>query len=246
MKKVIEIKVPKAWTELSNDQLYYVYSLLADNLSGTQIRTLCLFSWGKLHVVCRYGDSFLFRHEREQFTVPVEVIVDAIKALQYLEDVPSEPVRISRINGHDAADAELNQLPFGSYLFCENLYQGYLRTQNHNLLVQMANVLYDMDAARINQAEKMSVFYWWTAVKAMFEKQFPNFFVKAQDPAGGIGGASVQRQMQDAMNAQIRALTKGDITKEQQVLAMDTWRALTELDAMARETAEINRLYGKH
>lgn len=246
MKKVIEIKVPKAWTELSNDQLYYVYSLLADNLSGTQIRTLCLFSWGRLKVVCRYGDSFLFKHNNEEFTVPVEVILDAIKELLYLEDVPTAPVRISRINGHDAADAELNQLPFGSYLFCENLYQGFLRTQNHNLLVQMANVLYDMNAERINQAEKMSVFYWWTAVKAMFERQFPNFFVKAQDPAGGIGGASVQRQMQDAMNAQIRALTKGDITKEQQVLAMDTWRALTELDAMARETAEINRIYGKH
>ena len=32
-----------------------------------------------------------------------------------------------------------------------------------------------------------------------------------------------------AMNAQIRALTGGDITKEEAVLSMDTWRALTEL-----------------
>ena len=246
MKKVIEINLPRAWTELSNDQLYYVYGLLADNLGGTQIRTLCLFSWGRLQVVCRYGDSFLFRHDKEEFTVPVEVIVDAIKELQFLEDVPTEPVRISRINGHEAVDTELNGVPFGTYLFCENLYQGYLRTQNMTLLIQMANVLYNMEATRINQAEKISTFYWWTALKAMFEKHFPNFFVRSADTTGGIGGMSVQRQMQEAMNAQIRALTKGDITKEQQVLAMDTWRALTELDAIARETNEMNRLYGKH
>ena len=138
MKKVIEINLPRAWTELSNDQLYYVYSLLADNLGGTQIRTLCLFSWGKIQVVCRYGDTFLFRRGKEEFTVPVEVIVDAIKELQFLEDVPTEPVRISRINGHEAVDTELNGVPFGTYLFCENLYQGYLRTQNMPLLIQMA------------------------------------------------------------------------------------------------------------
>ena len=47
------------------------------------------------------------------------------------------------------------------------------------------------------------------------------------------------------MNAQIRALTKGDITKEKQVLAMDTWRALAELDAQAKEYEEMQRKYGK-
>ena len=41
------------------------------------------------------------------------------------------------------------------------------------------------------------------------------------------------------MNAQIRALTGGDITKEAAILQMDCWRALTELDAKAREAEEI-------
>ena len=35
------------------------------------------------------------------------------------------------------------------------------------------------------------------------------------------------------------------ITKEKEVLAMDTWRALTELDALAREAEEWKRKYGK-
>ena len=38
------------------------------------------------------------------------------------------------------------------------------------------------------------------------------------------------------MNAQIRALTKGDVTKEKEILALDTWRALTELNAQRYRT----------
>ena len=43
------------------------------------------------------------------------------------------------------------------------------------------------------------------------------------------------------MDNQIRALTKGDVTKEEQVLATDTVRALTELDTMAREYQELQK-----
>ena len=46
--------------------------------------------------------------------------------------------------------------------------------------------------------------------------------------------------MTEAMNAQIRALTGGDITKEKQIEKSDVWRALTELDAKAREAEELN------
>ena len=46
----------------------------------------------------------------------------------------------------------------------------------------------------------------------------------------------------DQMNVQIRALTGGDVTKEEAVMKMDCWRALTELDAKAREAAEIKKM----
>ena len=47
------------------------------------------------------------------------------------------------------------------------------------------------------------------------------------------------------MNAQIRALTGGDITKEKEVMSMDCWRALTELNEKAREQQEFNQKYGR-
>ena len=47
--------------------------------------------------------------------------------------------------------------------------------------------------------------------------------------------------MEASMNAQIRALTGGDITKEETIRKANVWRALTELDAKAREAEELNK-----
>ena len=52
--------------------------------------------------------------------------------------------------------------------------------------------------------------------------------------------------MRAVMNAQIRALTGGDVTKEREVLSMDCWRALTELNEKAREQQEFNQKYGRN
>jgi hypothetical protein len=94
----------------------------------------------------------------------------------------------------------------------------------------------------------VGIFYWFASLKDYLARSFPNFL----QPAGRstdsnlLGGTpNIGRRLQESMNAQIRALTKGDITKESTVLKMDTWRALTELDALAREYDEFNRKY-KH
>jgi hypothetical protein len=48
------------------------------------------------------------------------------------------------------------------------------------------------------------------------------------------------------MRAQMRLLTKGDVTKEQYIRdEVDTWTALAELDASAKEADEIEKKYGK-
>ena len=46
-------------------------------------------------------------------------------------------------------------------------------------------------------------------------------------------------------NVQLRALTQGDVTKEEMIKNMDCWRALTELNEKAREAAEFETKYGK-
>ena len=68
-------------------------------------------------------------------------------------------------------------------------------------------------------------------------RRYKHFFVTVENAST----QNMQERLQQNMNNQIRALTKGDITKEQQVLAMDVHRALVELDAQAREYEELKR-----
>ena len=82
----------------------------------------------------------------------------------------------------------------------------------------------------------------------MFARQFKHFFKPISNAGDADGNMFEQTKSQyeilyEAVNSQIRALTKGDVTKEKEVLAIDTWRALTELDALAKEYDEFNKKY---
>ena len=90
----------------------------------------------------------------------------------------------------------------------------------------------------------VSVFYWFASLKQYFAMLFPHFFQPMSSDNGGnlLGGSSnLFAQLRDSTNAQIRALTGGDVTKEEAIKKMDTHRALTELDAKAREAEEYRK-----
>lgn len=101
----------------------------------------------------------------------------------------------------------------------------------------MAAVLYDSPTIKLLPEERISIFYWFASVKALFARKFTHFFMSAPMSKS----LDLERQITETMNAQIRALTKGDITKENTVLKMDVWRALTELDAQAADREELKK-----
>ena len=82
----------------------------------------------------------------------------------------------------------------------------------------MAHLLYPKlsDKAVLSKAELLSVFYWFASVKLYFTKLFPNFFSAVLEGNGNLLGTpstAIGETLRQAMNAQIRALTAGDITK---------------------------------
>ena len=97
----------------------------------------------------------------------------------------------------------------------ENLYQGFLSTQKDALLDDLAHVLYPGCSATLTPEERISIFYWVASLKDMFARCFPDFFQPATANAENLLGSSpnIGKQLQESMDAQIRALTKGDITK---------------------------------
>ena len=237
----IDFIVPQAWYELSDKQLRFVYDLLAKEYSTDEIKTLCLLRWSATKVIGRQeSGAYLLKKGKILFEVTPLTLAELLPHLDWLGSLPTVPVRISKINRCHALPADFSEVPFETFIICDNLYQGYLTTQNDELLDQLGATLYGK-SIDFEPAERISIFYWFAALKDSFSRKYSDFFQPTSDAASGgnLLGSSAP-SVEDAMNAQIRALTKGDVTKEAEVLALDTHRALTELNAQAREYKELN------
>lgn len=262
----LNLIVPLGWEELSDRQLLSVFRLMAMGYPAEELQLLVLLKFSRCKILCRYGtDGWLIRHGRRDYVVKAMQFAEVLPALGWLATVPSMPVRMERWHRWHAAPADLATVPFETFMLVENFYQGYLHTSDDSLLLEIANLLYQrpgsfgrlMGQSRIKVSEGsphdkaflISVFYWVASLKEYLAARFPDFF----QPVGSNQSANLMRgelpldqQLADSMNAQIRALTKGDITKEKEIMAMDTWRALTELNAQAREYAELQRSINTH
>ena len=179
-----------------------------------------------LKVLYRHNSDFVFRLGKDNFKLSATVVADIIQDLKWLDEIPSFPVRLSRIGKFTALPSDLQSVPFEKFIYCDSLYQGYLHTKNDSLIDEMANVLYSGREAhsqlRLTQSERIATFYWFASLKLYFAKTFHHFFQQTGGTEANLLGnaKSIAQQVKDAMNAQIRALTKGDITKEKEVLAI--------------------------
>lgn len=246
----INFIVPQGWHELSDKQLRFVYQLLADEFASDEVKTLCLLQWSGTKVIGRQvtdkvaslredHEAYLLKKGKILFEVTPLTLAELLPHLDWLGSIPIQPVRLSKINRCKALAADFQEVPFETYIIADNLYQGYLATHDDALLDELAAVLYG-SSIKLKPAERVSIFYWMASLKEFFAKRFPDFFRPAGSASDGNLLATTATGIEEAMNAQIRALTKGDVTKEKEILAIDTWRALTELDAQAREYKELN------
>ena len=241
----INLTVPTSWSDLTQEQLRYVYVLMAryGNAQETWIKVAAssVFRWNGLRIVSPYGSNWLIRVDNQEFVMATPEFAQVCRTLEWLKDIPASPVRLDVIDGAVALPPDPTyDLTLEQWLACENLYQGYHYTQDPAHLRSMAAMLYRKEDICLTPSEEISNFYWWSSVKLMVSAMFPHFFKPAPVKADDIPDADTVRR---SVDAQIRALTKGDISKEDQILSMPAIRALTELDAQAREYEELNRKY---
>lgn len=245
----IDLAVPQGWHELSDAQLRYAFELIVKSYTSDEIKTLCLCRWSGLSVRHRHNRDFVCRLGKRTFRLAALQIAELLPALDWLDNIPPQPVCISRIGRHRPFAPDFADVAFEKFIICDNLYQGYLATRRDDLLDQLASILYNHNLSphNLSPAHRVSVFYWFASVKDLFARLYPHFFQTASQPDNLLGGSRLPSgaQIQQAVNAMIRALTKGDITKEREILALDTHRALTELDAQAKEYKEFNAKFPK-
>ena len=247
--EAFSISLPKSWEELTDEQLLFFFRQVARDLPMNEVLALCVCKWAELVVLCHTDKhAYLIKDKKSKRQVVLAdwQVTFAARQLAFLESFAPMPVRIAVIGGASAVAADLQAVPFEDYLACENYYQGFLHTQSMECLAEMAHLLYPKlsDNACLENAVLLSVFYWFASVKAYFSRLFPHFFAAvpvADRNLLGNAPKDIGEELRQAMNAQIRALTGGDITKEEAILQMDCWRALTELDAKAKEAEDLRK-----
>lgn len=244
---VLNFSLPDAWDKLTQEQLKYVCYVMV-NFEGIKAKTYIFIRLCGIRVLRKINSGWICSVKSSQgkvrFFLEDWQIESFLRMLDFIDKPSSSPVCIARMGRYQAVDILLHDIPFMTYVSLENFYQGYLQTGNPDLLKNMAQILYvdqrgrHPAASRFSESELLSVFLWFASLKNHFSACFPYFFKSS----GEEGEAP---DMVAVMNAEIRALTGGDITKENQVLNMDCWRALTELNEKARETQEFNEKYGR-
>lgn len=232
----LNIILPTCWQELTPKQLRYAYYLLAQNYTAAELKTYALIRWAPLTDVQKTTDGIFCHYEGKPYFLTSLQIAEAISQLSWLERLPLVPVRLPSIGKLQPVEADLSGITFEAFLILENLYQGYLVTKDMALLSEMAAYLYQSkEPVKLDPEEAVSIFYWYASAKQLLARRYKHFIVTAEEASS----EAMQERLQQQMNNQIRALTKGDITKEAQVLRMDVHRALVELDAQAREYEEM-------
>lgn len=266
-KRVFSFHAPTSWQELTEPQLRYVLSVLSTFQDHTVVKCYLLtrFCGIRVHKHTRTGWKCSCRCQtdeqrpsrnphsskrrtetrREVLYLADAEILDMLKNFDFIDGF-TEFYPLQQIKGLVACERLISDISFIDYLSCEKCYQLFMINQEDKFLQQLGWLLYRTEDGMRDETvhfepyELLNVFMWFSCVKGYLAANFRHFFRPAQE-----GGELRRQDIMPAMQAQIRALTDGDVTKLKAVYETPCWDALTELDNKAREAEEF-RERNKH
>ena len=237
---VVHVRLPQSWQMMTQKNLTTFYRILSKHFPLEEAKVHCFMIFSGIRVLTRINEMIFFCSlGKKKFMLNTVDVTCAAKTLDFLLDIPAVPVRLEKVGKDIAVSADFSGVPFKVWLTLENLYQGYLATEDTNLLLQMAKLMYQNDDFTCEDYVLISVFYWFASLKRYYSIRFSHFFQPFDENSGSLEHKTIAQRLQDSIDSQIRALTKGDITRENDVLESDTLRALTELNALAKEYEEL-------
>lgn len=260
-KKEFSFKAPASWQELTQEQLRYVLSVLSTfqdhtvckvyifiRLCGIHVVRKTRTGW-KCHATCvvappRPSLNPRSKHRRVQtrsevFYITDDQVLDASRAFDFIDDF-TEYFPLDTIQRLHSVGRLLRDVTFLDYLTMEKYYQLFMIDKRDEYLQKLGWLMYRNEenkpdkTVRFEPYELLNVFMWFSCVKAYLAANFTHFFKPSK-----TGGELEPTDLMPAMQAQIRALTDGDITKQQAVYDSLCWDALAELDNKAREAEEF-------
>ncbi len=247
----MELSCPTSWRELTQEQLRYVLFLLATFADPVVVKTYMFIRFAGIYLIEKNRWGWKCSKGGRVFYLQPWQIHSFLGQLQFVDSLETMDNRLEVVQGLKAVNALLQEdaetgriISFHEYLCMEQRYQRFLMNRDDDQIDILASFLYRRaDGSRpaeltLTAAERVGVLAWFGHIKYVMSHAFPNLFRKSKGD-DDISDLSVI----ESINVQLRALTDGDVTKEAAVKAVDCWRALTELDAKAKQAEEFRRKY---
>ena len=255
---VINLTTPRSWKELSSKQLIYISWLMCQSLTVPEFLTFAFIRLSGITVLKKDGDIWYCKRKKERFILTAEQALSFSKQFAWLTSEIGEVTPLSVLKNIKHKDARLHGLPLSQYLACENYYQAFLFTKKEVFLNCLIASFYFNgkefnDAKTLKLSKKFenlpfrvrhTVFLWFYGFKSVLQKNFPNFFQKVETILEDEKPQAPNMRVQ--IDNIIRTLTGGDVTKTEAIYQTETWTALAELDAKARENKDLERRMKKY
>ncbi len=249
----IELTVPRGYSEMNEKQLRYVAALQVSGQSEEKIRTKCFIRFSGIKPIAHNGELYYFVKPKFKgtFSMMAEEVAYFSKKMDWISKYYIGITPIQKIGRYQAVDRLLRDITFAQYLSIENEYQAFLFTKKEQHLHKLMATLYlkgkkyddsltDKKAkrfARASEVEKIATIMWIMGIKEYFKIKFKDLFISFSS------GEETDEapDMLEIVNSQVRALTDGDITKENAVMQSQTWTALKELNNKAKESKNLTK-----
>ena len=237
--------LPTSFEQCSPKLANFILSVIsAADINETTAKFIIWSRIRKVKVLYRteYPDVYLADIKGKAQLISAEDVALEIRNLNWIFQPLARPWRPKKIAGRRPLPADLRDIPFGQFLAIQNLFSGYIITKRRDILAQLINEISSgwRTCRSVSDRDELALLMWLAAVNNKNAADFPFLFSSSsEDNSLADDAAPSPDKIRDSMNAQIRALTKGDITKEKRILEISVDRALTELNAIAREAAEL-------
>lgn len=256
MINAIDITMPRSWSELTPKQFRLAVSILSVPLWKDSVSTIFFLRLAGIEVLAVRGDSasiFIKSHSKRCIQVSCADIARGAECVSFISQPPfveDIAAGISAFSGSRFRSRRHSILPdfsnadLKTYIAADSAYTGFMMTEDPTRASELADIIFPAlgKSRRSSTFSRTLALLWMAALKRSLSRLFPDF-LKAQDPATSISGSgSDPSAFAESVNAMIRALTKGDIAREDEILSANLYRALEELNALARESEQLRNI----
>lgn len=252
LKKEIHLRLPDSWEALTDREALELYSLLASGLPNTDLPMLAMVRLNAIRVIARQGNGsgYLCRSRFDSgiWSATPATLAGLAAQLDWIVQLPSRPWRPEKgwPAGARPLSPMLDELTFADWLIIQNTLHAVAATDDFSPLDRLLPMLtragrrWPAIGGRSMEPEacRVAIFRWMMGLRMEFGRRYRHLYPPASEEDDQPARITPQ-MLAESTDAQLRALTGGDVTKEEQVMALPIARALAELNAKAREYAEL-------